>query len=75
MFDFSKFTDLMNINTKDAFLYRDSCFKKNLFEQKITREELIEILTNSWISFRKNLKTETLIKKALENNLIQKWDI
>lgn len=65
-FDFDKFTSLMQTDPKKAFAYRD-WFNSN---KKKTREELEEILSHAWIKFNKNCKHETLLKKALNNNLI-----
>ena len=39
-------------------------------EVEITREQLIEKLENAKIVYAKNSKTETLVKKAIENNLL-----
>lgn len=39
-------------------------------ELEITREQLIEKLENAKIVYAKNSKTETLVKKAIENNLL-----
>lgn len=40
------------------------------WELEITREQLIEKLENAKIVYAKNSKTETLVKKAIENNLL-----
>lgn len=77
-FNFSKFLDLMKIDIKKAFKYRDSCFVKKEEEKKAkkekkkeyTREEIMALLDKSWIKYSKRLKSETLFKKALDNNLV-----
>lgn len=65
-FDFDKFTTLMQTDPNKAFEYRDSFYKK----KEKSREDIEKILTIAWIKFNKNCKMETLLKKALNNNLI-----
>ena len=75
-FNFDRFLDLLETDPQKAFDYRDNCYKKEKWiwkeekTKKFVKKELEKILIQAWIKYSKNSKTETLLKKAIDNNLI-----
>ena len=55
---------------KEALNLKEETLVEETENSELTREEIVELLEKNNIEYVKNSKTETLLKKAIEHNLI-----